>query len=59
MPFRNLGKFLEALKKAGDLHVVREPVDPEYEVGETEALNDVRAFLDELHSHGMLAGEAR
>ena len=34
MPFRNLGKFLDALKKAGDLHVVREPVDPEYEVGE-------------------------
>ena len=34
MPYKNLGKFLDALKKAGDLHVVREPVDPEYEVGE-------------------------
>jgi len=34
MPYPNLGKFLDALKKAGDLHVVREPVDPDYEVGE-------------------------
>jgi len=32
--FRNLGSFLKALQKAGDLHVVSAPVDPEYEAGE-------------------------
>ncbi|MEP7028617.1 MAG: UbiD family decarboxylase domain-containing protein, partial [Candidatus Eisenbacteria bacterium] len=32
--FRNLGAFLKALRKDGDLHVVSAPVDPEYEVGE-------------------------
>ncbi len=34
MPFKTLGKFLDALRKAGDLKVVREPVDSEYEAGE-------------------------
>jgi hypothetical protein len=38
---------------------IADVIAAEYEVGETEALNDVRAFLDELHAHGMLAGEAR
>jgi 4-hydroxy-3-polyprenylbenzoate decarboxylase len=34
MPFKNLGAFLKALKKAGDLHVVSSEVDSEYEAGE-------------------------
>src|SRR5258705_1246710 len=34
MPFRNLGSFLKALKKDGDLRVITEEVDPEYEAGE-------------------------
>ena len=31
----------------------------EYEVAEADALQDVRAFVDELQTHGMLAGEGR
>src|SRR5688572_20098478 len=34
MPFKNLGAFLKALQKAGDLHVVSAEVDSEFEAGE-------------------------
>ncbi|HEX5045409.1 MAG TPA: PqqD family protein [Candidatus Polarisedimenticolaceae bacterium] len=43
-------------------HTVGEIADviaAEYEVSEGEARDDVRAFLDQLDAHGMLAGEAR
>ena len=31
----------------------------EYEVAEADAQEDVRAFVEELNAHGMLAGEAQ
>jgi hypothetical protein len=43
-------------------HSVAEIADvlvSEYEVAEDEALQDVRAFVDELETHGMLAGGGR
>ena len=44
------------------VHSVEEIADliaEEYEVAEDQARDDVRAFVDELESHGMLAGEGR
>jgi 4-hydroxy-3-polyprenylbenzoate decarboxylase len=34
MPYRSLGEFVEALRAAGELHVVEAPVDPRLEISE-------------------------
>lgn len=34
MPFASLGEFIDALRKAGELHVVSAPVDPHLEIAE-------------------------
>jgi 4-hydroxy-3-polyprenylbenzoate decarboxylase len=34
MPFRSLGEFIDALRKAGELHVVAASVDPRLEISE-------------------------
>src|SRR5262245_29796656 len=34
MPFESLGAFLRHLARHGELHTVRAPVSPEYEIGE-------------------------
>ena len=36
---------------------IAKAVVEEYEVSEEEALRDVKSFIEELESHGMLAGE--
>jgi hypothetical protein len=47
------------LDGAHSLGQIAELISAEYEVAPAQAQDDVRAFVDELDSHGMLAGEGR
>lgn len=47
------------LDGAHSLGQIAELIAAEYEVAQAQAQDDVRAFVDELESHGMLAGEGR
>ena len=38
---------------------IADVIAAEYEVAEADAREDVRAFLEQLEAHGMLAGEPR
>jgi hypothetical protein len=38
---------------------IADVIAAEYDVAEAEAREDVRAFVEQLDAHGMLAGEAR
>jgi hypothetical protein len=47
------------LDGAHSVSEIADVIAAEYEVGEAEAREDVRAFVEQLEAHGMLAEEAR